>query len=70
MLANPINFLPQRARALKQQELDAQRAAERAQQDAAPSFDLLGQSNLMASFADGGDSGNLEFELDEYGGGA
>ena len=50
-------------------ERDAQRAAERAQCDSdASAFDLMGQSNMMASF-EGGGGGDLEFQLDENGGG-
>ena len=52
-----------------QREREAQRAAERAQHDDAPAFDLLGQSNMMASFTEGGGEGELDFQLDEYGGG-
>jgi len=61
-----------RARAQEQagaraREIEAQRAAERAQREEEPGLDLLGQSNLMGEFT-GGDGGGLEFELDEYGG--
>jgi hypothetical protein len=56
----------------QQRERDAQRAAERAQRETEePAFDLLGQSNMMASFQGGGagGDGDLDFGLDEYGGG-
>ena len=46
--------------------------AERAQRETEePAFDLLGQSNMMASFQGGGagGDGDLDFGLDEYGGG-
>jgi len=54
-----------------QRERDAQRAAERARHDSEDgNLNLLGQSNMMASFTEGGGEGDgLDFQLDEYGGG-
>ena len=53
-----------------QRDRDAQRAAERAQHDDEPGLNMLGQSNMMASFTEGGGEGDgLDFQLDEYGGG-
>jgi len=58
-----------------QRDRDAQRAAERAQHDDEPGLNMLGQSNMMASFTEGGGEGDglegdgLDFQIDEYGGG-
>ena len=55
-----------------QRERDAQRAAERAHHADSEdgNLNLLGQSNMMASFTEGGGEGEgLDFQLDEYGGG-
>ena len=55
-----------------QRERDAQRAAERAHHNDSEdgNLNLLGQSNMMASFTEGGGEGEgLDFQLDEYGGG-
>jgi hypothetical protein len=54
-----------------QRDREQQRAAERAQHDSEDgNLNLLGQSNMMASFTEGGGEGDgLDFQLDEYGGG-
>ena len=58
----------QQAAASKQAQLEAQRAAERAKRQAQGGVDMLGQSNMMSSFEQGGgDDDDLAWDVDEFG---